>query len=366
MISILSLPPELLIQIISQSVHTPCASPTTTRTRLNTLLSLTQVSHLFRDLAEPLLYSCLSIKTEERAQQLLTSEAFLRHGVVELELHGILWGGGAGVWNETAIELLRGAGQRGLKSLKTRFFVPFEITELAYAGAGCSAHLLVAPNSSVCDANLRMTCTDLQYLELFNHLSRVEPPEGWQLPFQLVHIGLNGADTPQTFISLVASSPSISSLDLNLQNSSSSHDALFALPQFPSFAAQITKLRLAIKVFPKSVPHPLSNFTSIQQLELAPQIRRFDQVVTVLESLPPSVPTITHLTLGLKPQEFISLPNQKRWAKVMNSKVLERLEVITWSEMDGNFSGKLLNVLWGGRTVLLKWRATMEEYRSLV
>ncbi|KAK4702703.1 hypothetical protein P7C70_g3515, partial [Phenoliferia sp. Uapishka_3] len=332
-----SLPTELLSQVINHVIQNP-SQRAASRPSTSDILSLCLVNHCIRDLAQPFLYSHLDVRYQSDAEKLATSDAFARYKVNVLELDGIIVDAG------TAVELLKGAGKRGLRKVDLWYFSAFKTSDLRWAGPD-------------------LTTLDLTYVTF----SETAPLRGCIFPFQLVHLGLhNRVSMSKSDLShLLASCKSLESLDITFEAYSDERpppvfETLFSLPEFTEVAARITSL--AFTSLPTTHLAGLAPLSSLIHLNFHPDSSTMDiwEVFEVLKTLPSEAPTIKHLTLGLWKSE-LDLPAQQEWRKIINLKVLGKLELITWTSLSKDDLASLVDVLLGGRDVRMESEHIGEE-----
>ncbi|KAK4699314.1 ribose 5-phosphate isomerase A, partial [Phenoliferia sp. Uapishka_3] len=181
--------------------------------------------------------------------------------------------------------------------------------------------------------------------------------ESTNLPFQLVHLGWARCnDIPQSFLSRLISSPKLKSFDMDSFSTSSPLSALLSLPEFPSIAAKITSLAFFPPIFERNRPDSLAAFVSISHLHFPFHETSLHEILQSAKKFPTDSPTITHLTLTLSKSEFDSALGQEMWKEMMGLEQLKQLDLITWTWIDGNISGELLEVLQAGREeVRMEW-----------
>ncbi|KAK4701342.1 hypothetical protein P7C70_g4894, partial [Phenoliferia sp. Uapishka_3] len=369
--TIYSLPDELLLKIVRYAIPFRALADANDCRHFRpnaTALALSVVSKLFRSLAQPMLYLDIAVKTGLEAQKLLASAAFARYHTARIELELCdeeceeIWDS---VGTVTVKELIQSAGTRGLKELKLLSRESLDAALLAGAGA------------------------ELKFLKLDLFAPLELKDTGTAFPFKLYHFDLqtpflahhNGP--PHVLSALIR--PSISTLrSLSLGSPSHSgpeHSALLYLPEFPSLARHITSLTLNGLGCPTRTPKnpkfkgSLAYFSSLVNLTVT--YRHPVAITELLHSLPSNNPTITHLTLRLvnwadENANPFKMRDKEVWYKVMNSKALAKLEVLSWLHERPQIDVAQLELLKSGRDVEMEfesegeWAATLSHLKLVV
>ncbi|KAK4700297.1 hypothetical protein P7C70_g5952, partial [Phenoliferia sp. Uapishka_3] len=312
---------------------------------IKALRQLSLVSHLFRSIAQPILYSNIHVTFCNMAR-LAASEAYSRYRVKELTLDRSHEPARFSLAKESKLSaaqkaLIEGAGQRGLESLS-----------VTGSGRGFDANLLslAGPNLKALALNNTIVQGD-------------EPAAGWSMPYQLVHLSLRHASITNPFLSfLVTSNPTLQSLEILSPGPGPGIGDFYTYAAFPSLAAQIKSL--AIQEVHRGYLHVLSHFTSVERLAIFPPYVLMERTLDILEGLPGAEGMVTHLTLNAQEHDLLQEPEeaesfQARWQKIMRSDVLKALKVVTWTRV-GESEGRRIGFLSAGREadVTMKWGIT--------
>ncbi|KAK4703478.1 hypothetical protein P7C70_g2740, partial [Phenoliferia sp. Uapishka_3] len=379
----LSLPPELVWKILKFAVIIPRTRSArerdheyTTR-RYATLLSLCLTSHDLREMAQPLLFSWIRLRTKSAALKLLASAALRRYRVEALLLSGRSCSrrmfSEDDMTGAIAVAVVEAFGKLGLKELELASFRDLNASVLELAG----------PDLESLDICTSFTCTP------DNH------PKRWTFPFKLRHLGFHGCGefslqlqptlplfsrtgairagefTPSFMPALLTTSATKTSLNIH-----ETFDVdIFLLPEFPSFARHVTTFAVAADVLPwtnhdhflhfSAVNHLVVNFPVTMEYSLRnTQNGRRDPngsstVKECVELFPSDSPTITHLTVSL-PRIYLepffeSQEERDAWSEITTLPALGALEQITWSKMGAARPEAFPELMVNGRKVRMEW-----------
>ncbi|KAK4703388.1 hypothetical protein P7C70_g2829, partial [Phenoliferia sp. Uapishka_3] len=321
------LPREILHRVFSNFVS-PAYKIRNPPADHKTLLALCQVSHLFCDVAQPLLFSRVYLRKEKNAQLFLSSGALGRCRRIE-EL-GTTGGYTEQMSQETISALIAIAGGKSVKSLRIGNHAFFDASALELAGPKLQS--------------LTNTCGDTFSKE----------SDGWNFPFQLTHFDFvydNDSDWADKVSALIKSSPFITSLGMRIREPLSTDPPSFSFPEFSSIASHITTLLLGGNAIVTSLRDALIHFSSITHLFLDYDTPSIQLIVIILDSFSTRKPTIKRLTLNLRKEAFTTAAGRNCWNRIANHRALGALEEIIWTDMDTEAWKVFGNVSRGDREV---------------
>ncbi|KAK4698368.1 hypothetical protein P7C70_g7910, partial [Phenoliferia sp. Uapishka_3] len=337
-----SLPPELLFQIF-ETFATVARKLDLPTGHYQLILTLCLVSKHFRDIAQPLLHVRIHLRKQSSALKLLASQALGLHRVEELDLTGNVGARVDGLTAVTATAVVQAAGRLGLKNLKLGRFKRLSSTVVELAGAGKGI-----PSNCWFMSFLISELSDLESLDLQTNFNNDNPPPRWSFPFRLLRLGVHGWVYSLAFMSaLLASSTSITSLEYT----STTLFNVFSLPEFPSFARQITSL--VIQTESEVTPGSFSNFSAVTHLTTNCSI--IWTIKELLEAFPVEAATITHWTLPLTFHFFESEVVRDEWETLNDLKQLGALEVITFKSIGSKYSHLVPKIRVRGREVRMEF-----------